>query len=252
MKVLIIIMFAFFFIGCTQTVTLYREEPMAVTVMEDEPYKDSIPQLSPRYKWISPKFPFFKNKPIVLAVFPFSGKSSPITENEGDEFAEMLETELANHDSAIETYRLFNRTQLEKLLNEKELSGEGDPKEIVRSGKLPSVDAIVTGHILTTTPDRMAIILKILDKKDASIIYTERYDGKLRDILSDMVSIFYKHQVLDGYDTTYSYTTKYKKVWKKKTEMKDVPYYDNQVDYVKTTVLGVFITLGIVLLATVK
>jgi TolB-like protein len=238
MKILIFIIFAFLYTGCTNTVTLYRLEPTEKTVAEDEPYQEPYqePQLVPKYKLVQPRFPFFKSKPVVFAVFPFSGKSSPITENEGNEFAEMFETELANHPHANETYHLFNRTQLEKLLSEKELSGEGDPKEIIRLGKLPSVDAIVTGHILSTTPDKMAIILKIINKKDASIVFTERFDGSLKEILDDMVSIFYEHNTFDGYDTVYTtrYTTKFKKVFKTKSEMKNVPYKDTETAWGRT------------------
>jgi curli biogenesis system outer membrane secretion channel CsgG len=220
-------------------------EPTEKTVAEDEPYQE--PKLLPKYKLVQPRFPFFKSKPVVLAVFSFSGKSSPITENDGNEFAEMLETELANHPNANETYHLFNRTQLEKLLSEKELSGEGDPKEIIRLGKLPSVDAIVTGHILTTTPDKMAVILKIINKKDASIIFTERFDGSLKEILDDMVSIFYVHNAFEGYDTVY--TTKYKKVFKTKSVMKNVPYKDTETDWGRTIVSALAVVAVALILA---
>lgn len=174
-----------------------------------------------KFKTIPPVFPLPENRPMLLAILPFT--SSTGQEADGLEVAEEIEFALQKHPEASRKYRILNRTQLNAVFTEKELAGL-DLKMIKQTKQFLNVEGLITGHIKHKTDGSLSFILKAIDTEDAGVLFTERFEGKYNQTIKDVVSVFYDQKVPDGWITTYE--TKYKNETKKEEyEVKETNIY---------------------------
>lgn len=183
--------------SCTQMVVKERDVTVKVPYQEAKEVQ--------KFKTIPPVFPLPKDRPMLLAVLPFT--SSTGHEADGIEVAEEIEYALQKHPEASRKYRILNRTQLNAVFTEKELAGL-DLKTIKQTKQFLNVEGLITGHIKHKTVGTLSFILKAIDTEEAGVLFTERFEGKYDQSIKDVVSVFYDQKVPNGWITTYE--TRYK------------------------------------------
>jgi len=241
--ILLSLLHLFFIVGCTHTVTKYRDDYVPEQQEVKVSYKD--PKLIPRYKTIPPIFPLNK-KPMLLAVLPFTSSTS--MPEHGVEIAEEIEFAMLKHPRATENrYRLLNRSQLENVLKEKKIQYNENSYSELRT--LLNVDGLITGHVKIKALGMVSFIIKAVDTRDASILFSERFEGPENVAVNQAVNVFYDQQVIDKIDTTF--VTKYKYETQTQNVKKKVPYYAEELDPLKTFFgLCAIIIGGILLFST--
>jgi hypothetical protein len=224
-------------IGCTSEVTRYREVQVPHEENVDVPYSEEVSVQ--KFRDIPRVFPLPEDRPMLLAVLPFT--SSTGYDNDGIEVAEEIEYGMQKHPLAEANYRLLNRTQLNAVFTEKELAGL-DVTTIKKTRRLLNVEGLITGHIRSKGSGQLSFILKAINTEDASVLFTQRFEGDYHQTIQDVVGVFYEHRIPDGWET--KTITKYKIEKKTTYETEKEPYKVEEFDQGKFW--GGLIVIGII------
>jgi hypothetical protein len=104
------------------------------------------------------------------------------------------------HPSAEKKYKIFDRSRLEQLLRERDLPTES-PEGLKEARRLLGVEYLVKGFVQDQNVHRSAFTLKVIDTKDARILFSKKIEGSLTDAAQKAAEVFHEKQVLDRYDT---------------------------------------------------
>jgi hypothetical protein len=227
----IIILLFFTMTGCTKrvTVTEYRTVTYTDTEKVPEEYIDyEIKQVSVKkpeycYELRKPYFPV-SNTRINIALLPFT--SSVARKGSGDEVYGELEYQLLKRAEFFQTsekidlkkmfdnatveygkksnlfsdwlknnqakrYRILNRDQFKKLLEEKNLNQNAFNENRNQFAALIGVDGIITGHVKELEKDNTSFIIKFISAKSGEIIFSQRYEDTYEKAFKKAVDDFY-------------------------------------------------------------
>jgi curli biogenesis system outer membrane secretion channel CsgG len=213
--------------GCTSTVIKSREVTTWDTVYIE------TPEVVPRYKMLPPEFTFPSERPALITVIPFL--SAQENNALSVRVAEEVEYALIKHPSAEKKYKIFDRSRLEQLLRERDLPTES-PEGLKEARRLLGVEYLVTGFVQDQNVDRSAFTLKVIDTKDARILFSKKIEGSLTDAAQKAAEVFHEKQVLDRYDTV-----SVKREMRTRPLTKSYPTEVKQYDPGKTFILIVLI-----------
>jgi hypothetical protein len=236
----IIVLIAIFSFSCSKTVVHTRQVQVPYTESVQVPYTET--KTIRNYSKIPPVFPLPNNRPMNLAILPFTSETGKV--NDGLGVAEEIELAMQKHINSNKTYKIFNRTQLNNVLTEQEISALSN-SSIQKTRRLLNVEGLITGHVRYSSSDSLSLILKAIDTSNAQTLFTERFEGKYQQTIQDVVGVFYEQQVPAGFIEVAEKKTRTEEVNKYRTE--EQSYSESEFDSGST--LSLFILIGLILLS---
>jgi len=132
---------------------------------------------------LMPLSAFAQSKTIAILPFEVSGK---IEDGVGDAVAEITQNAFVQHSD----YKVIERKQIQKVLDEQSFQLTGATENVVELGKILGVDRIVTGS-LTKLGKEFTLVMKLIDAETGEVLKSEKISAQIsiEDIDNIMIDL---------------------------------------------------------------